>query len=96
MGVMTSAIVYELAAPKYDENGKLIEDEFSDLPYVVQLWKRLWREMNYYKKVTISDQRRLTFRDCSGRNDPTNPLIREKQKTFLCFSFTVCPRAQQR
>ncbi|XP_043280851.1 mitochondrial import inner membrane translocase subunit TIM50-C-like [Venturia canescens] len=57
MGILSSAIVYELAAPKYDENGKLIEDEFSGMPLAIQLCKRLWKEMNYYKKFVQEPSR---------------------------------------
>lgn len=51
MGTMGSYLVYEMARPKYDEHGNIIEDEFTNLPYPEQMFKRLLSELNYYKKV---------------------------------------------
>lgn len=55
LSVMGSITVYELARPMVDENGNIIEDEFSSLPYFLQMWKRLTRELNYYKKVNRNE-----------------------------------------
>lgn len=54
MGAMGSYLVYEMAKPKYDEEGNMIEDEFTNLPYPEQLFKRMLSELNYYKKVSSS------------------------------------------
>lgn len=54
LGMMGSFLIYELARPNFDEEGNIVEDEFSNLPYFEQLYKRLRRELNYYKKVRIS------------------------------------------
>ncbi|KAF7990081.1 hypothetical protein HCN44_009024 [Aphidius gifuensis] len=45
-----SLFIYELVKPTYDEDGKIIEDEFSQLPFYEMIWKRLCKELNYYKK----------------------------------------------
>lgn len=48
MGVWS---IYNLGAPMVDENGKEIEDEFSNLPAVQQYLKRMWKSMYYYQKM---------------------------------------------
>lgn len=48
-----SFFIYELVKPQYDENGKLIEDEYSNLPFFQKTWMRLCRELTYYKKVKL-------------------------------------------
>ena len=40
-----------VGAAKRDENGNIIEDEFSSLPPVKQHLKRIWSELNYYQKM---------------------------------------------
>lgn len=51
MGIGVAYLVYELGNPDYDENGKVIEDEFSHLPFFEQRFKRVKRELNYYTRV---------------------------------------------
>ena len=51
LGGFGSYLIYELARPNYDEEGNVIEDEFTHLPFLEQMFKRLLRELNYYKKV---------------------------------------------
>ncbi|XP_051174875.1 mitochondrial import inner membrane translocase subunit TIM50-C-like [Leptopilina boulardi] len=57
MGTMGSYLVYEMARPKYDEHGNIIEDEFTNLPYPEQMFKRLLSELNYYKKLVQEPSR---------------------------------------
>ncbi|XP_015518569.1 mitochondrial import inner membrane translocase subunit TIM50-C [Neodiprion pinetum] len=63
MGVMGSFLIYELARPNVDEQGNIIEDEFSNLPYFEQLYKRLRRELNYYKKLVQEPSREKLLPD---------------------------------
>lgn len=49
-----SYIIYDLTRNKYDEEGNIIEDEYSDLPLYERVYKRLQREFNYYTKVADS------------------------------------------
>ncbi|XP_015601101.1 mitochondrial import inner membrane translocase subunit TIM50-C [Cephus cinctus] len=63
MGLMGSVLVYELARPNIDENGNVIEDEFSHLPYFEQLYRRLCRELNYYKKFVQEPSREKLLPD---------------------------------
>lgn len=51
MGLGFTYLVYELGRPNYDEHGNAIEDEFSNLPFFEQIYKRVKRELNYYTKV---------------------------------------------
>jgi len=37
--------------PKRDENGLIVEDEFSHMPLIQQFFTRMWNEINYYKRV---------------------------------------------
>lgn len=37
--------------PKRDENGVIVEDEFSHMPVIQQFFRRMWNEINYYKRV---------------------------------------------
>ncbi|XP_033211090.1 mitochondrial import inner membrane translocase subunit TIM50-C-like [Belonocnema kinseyi] len=57
MGGVGSYMIYELARPNYDEEGNVIEDEFTHLPYMEQMFKRLLRELNYYKKLVQEPSR---------------------------------------
>jgi import inner membrane translocase subunit TIM50 len=42
--------------PKRDENGHIIEDEFSQMPLIQQFFSRMWKEMDYYKRVCLATQ----------------------------------------
>ncbi|XP_015110303.1 mitochondrial import inner membrane translocase subunit TIM50-C [Diachasma alloeum] len=57
MSMTGGIIVYELARPTYDENGNIVEDEFSGLPFPQRVWKRLCREVNYYTKLVQEPSR---------------------------------------
>lgn len=46
-----SFAIYEVISPTYDENGDIIEDEFSDLPFFERIYKRLRKAYNYYTKL---------------------------------------------
>lgn len=51
MGIGFTYLVYELGRPNYDEHGNVIEDEFSNLPFFEQIYKRVKKELNYYTRV---------------------------------------------
>lgn len=49
--VMGGCIVMEMGAPRRDENGAIVEDEFSPMPIVLQYLRRTWKELTFYEKV---------------------------------------------
>lgn len=51
MGFSVGVITYEINKPLYDEEGNKIDDEFSHLPLLTQIYKRVFREMNLYTKM---------------------------------------------
>lgn len=51
MSIGFAYMIYELGSPNHDEHGNVIEDEFSNLPFFEQIYKRVKRELNYYTKV---------------------------------------------
>ncbi|XP_020279428.1 mitochondrial import inner membrane translocase subunit TIM50-C-like [Pseudomyrmex gracilis] len=63
MGIGVAYLVYELGRPNYDENGKVIEDEFSHLPFFEQRFKRVKRELNYYTRLVQEPSREKLLPD---------------------------------
>ncbi|KAK0161852.1 hypothetical protein PV327_008259 [Microctonus hyperodae] len=63
LGAMGGMFIYDISRPVYDENGDLVEDEFSHLPFFQQLWKRLYRELTYYKKLVQEPSREKLLPD---------------------------------
>lgn len=51
MSIGFTYLIYELGRPNHDEHGNVIEDEFSNLPFFEQIYKRVKRELNYYTRV---------------------------------------------
>lgn len=51
MTVMGGCLVVEMGAPRRDENGEIIPDEYRDQPTVMQYLKRTWKELTFYEKV---------------------------------------------
>lgn len=51
MTVMGGCLVVEMGAPRRDDEGQVIEDEFSPMPIVMQYIKRAWKELTFYEKV---------------------------------------------
>lgn len=50
--------IYELGQPERDSEGRMIEDEFSNMPAFEQYKNRILKSLNYYQKVShlsISD-----------------------------------------
>uniref|UniRef100_A0A336KV34 Mitochondrial import inner membrane translocase subunit TIM50 n=1 Tax=Culicoides sonorensis TaxID=179676 RepID=A0A336KV34_CULSO len=50
-GVMAVWTVIDFGAPETDAEGKVIEDEFSNLPIVEQYFRRMWKSLTYYQKI---------------------------------------------
>ncbi|XP_039291610.1 mitochondrial import inner membrane translocase subunit TIM50-C [Nilaparvata lugens] len=51
LGLLGGSLVFNLGAPRLDEDGNEVEDEFSSLPIVSQYLKRMLRELDYYNKM---------------------------------------------
>ncbi|XP_077290479.1 tiny tim 50 [Arctopsyche grandis] len=63
---MTAAgvvLVCEMGAPRLDENGKEIEDEFSNMPTTQQYLRRMWRELTFYEKMIKEPSREKLLPD---------------------------------
>ncbi|XP_076668617.1 mitochondrial import inner membrane translocase subunit TIM50-C [Andrena cerasifolii] len=52
-----SYMIYDLTRTKYDDDGNIIEDEFSNLPLHERIYRRLTRELNYYTKMVQEPSR---------------------------------------
>ncbi|XP_069670589.1 mitochondrial import inner membrane translocase subunit TIM50-C-like [Periplaneta americana] len=62
-GIVGSYMIYELGKPKRDENGHIVEDEFSQMPMVQQFFSRMWKEMDYYKRMIREPSREKLLPD---------------------------------
>ena len=51
ISIASLTLAYEILKPNYDADGKIIEDEYSNLPFYYQLYHRMKKELSYYKKV---------------------------------------------
>lgn len=49
--VMGGCMVVEMGAPRRDDEGQPIQDEFTQLPIVLQYLRRTWKELTFYEKV---------------------------------------------
>ncbi|XP_046822411.1 mitochondrial import inner membrane translocase subunit TIM50-C-like isoform X1 [Vespa crabro] len=93
-GTMTSLglcyIIYELGKPTYDEHGNIIEDEFYHLPYYEKIYKRLRRELNYYKKFIQEPSRAKLLPDPFKYPyiQPPYTLVLEVKDLLLCPDWT--------
>lgn len=50
-GILACWTVYDFGSPELDADGKVIEDEFSQLPFVEQYFRRMWKSLTYYQKI---------------------------------------------
>lgn len=57
------SVVYEVSKPMYDEEGKLVKDEYSQLPLYQQIFYRLRKEFSYYKKLVQEPSREKLLPD---------------------------------
>lgn len=48
---MGGCMVIEMGAPRRDDEGKVIEDEYSHLALPLQYLRRTWKELTFYEKV---------------------------------------------
>ncbi|XP_076230529.1 mitochondrial import inner membrane translocase subunit TIM50-C isoform X2 [Nomia melanderi] len=58
-----SYTIYDLTKVKYDEQGNIIEDEYSNLPLFERIYKRLKREYTYYTKMVQEPSREKLLPD---------------------------------
>ncbi|PSN35358.1 hypothetical protein C0J52_11507 [Blattella germanica] len=49
--------------PKRDENGNIVEDEFSQMPMMQQFFSRMLKEMDYYKRMIREPSREKLLPD---------------------------------
>jgi len=76
--VGTSAFIYmTYGAPTIDHEGKVIKDEFSDLPLPIQYWKRAGAEINTYVKYIVNPSRDKLL------PDPVKPPYHQPPYTVL-------------
>lgn len=75
-------MVMEMGAPRRDENGAIIEDEFSPMPIVLQYLRRTWKELTFYEKVMGNNNYHIT---AIKINQITSLSIREILKKNLLF-----------
>lgn len=61
--ILVAWAVYDFGSPEHDENGKIIEDEFSQMPLVQQYIKRMWKSMTYYQKMIQEPSREKLLPD---------------------------------
>ncbi|XP_058793178.1 mitochondrial import inner membrane translocase subunit TIM50-C-like [Phymastichus coffea] len=71
-------IIYEISKPVYDENGKVVEDEYSHLPLHQQIFYRLRKEFSYYKKLVQEPSREKLLPD-----PLTHPYIQPRYTIVL-------------
>ncbi|XP_049791052.1 mitochondrial import inner membrane translocase subunit TIM50-C-like [Schistocerca nitens] len=62
-GFLGSYAIYELGSPETDEQGNVVEDEFSSMPLPIQYLRRTWRQMNYFKKLIREPSREKLLPD---------------------------------
>ncbi|XP_029659509.1 mitochondrial import inner membrane translocase subunit TIM50-C-like, partial [Formica exsecta] len=63
MSIGFTYLIYELGRPNYDEHGNVIEDEFSNLPFFEQIYKRVKKELNYYTRLVQEPSREKLLPD---------------------------------
>ncbi|CAK1580807.1 unnamed protein product [Parnassius mnemosyne] len=78
MTVMGGCLVVEMGAPRRDDEGKIIEDEYSNLPIVLQYLKRTWKELTFYEKMIKEPSREKLLPDpLPPPYQPTYTLVLE-------------------
>ncbi|CAH2049052.1 unnamed protein product, partial [Iphiclides podalirius] len=76
--VMGGCLVVEMGAPRRDDEGNIIEDEFSNLPVVLQYLKRTWKELTFYEKMIKEPSREKLLPDpLPPPYQPTYTLVLE-------------------
>ncbi|XP_013140818.1 PREDICTED: mitochondrial import inner membrane translocase subunit TIM50-C-like [Papilio polytes] len=78
MTVMGTCLVVEMGAPRHDDEGKIIEDEFSQMPIVLQYIKRTWKELTFYERMIKEPSREKLLPDpVPPPYQPTYTLVLE-------------------
>uniref|UniRef100_A0A1B0DCG2 Mitochondrial import inner membrane translocase subunit TIM50 n=1 Tax=Phlebotomus papatasi TaxID=29031 RepID=A0A1B0DCG2_PHLPP len=62
-GMLGAWAIYDLGAPERDPAGKVIEDEFSNMPVVQQYFRRMWKNLTYYQKMIQEPSREKLLPD---------------------------------
>ncbi|XP_051162949.1 mitochondrial import inner membrane translocase subunit TIM50-C-like [Leptopilina boulardi] len=57
LGITGFYLIYEIVKPQYSENGDIIKDEFTHLPFMEQMFKRLLNKFNYIKELAQEPSR---------------------------------------
>ncbi|XP_047029427.1 mitochondrial import inner membrane translocase subunit TIM50-C isoform X1 [Helicoverpa zea] len=78
MTVMGGCLVVEMGAPRRGDDGQIIEDEFSDMPIVLQYLRRTWKELTFYEKMIKEPSREKLLPDpLPPPYQPTYTLVLE-------------------
>ncbi|XP_014614437.1 PREDICTED: mitochondrial import inner membrane translocase subunit TIM50-C [Polistes canadensis] len=89
-GLTLGYIIYNLGKLQYDENGNIIEDEYSHLPYYEKIYKRFRREATYYRKFIQEPSRPKLLPDPLKYPyiQPPYTLVLEVKDLLLCPDWT--------
>lgn len=89
-GLTLGYIIYQLGKTMYDENGNIIEDEYSHLPYYEKIYKRFRREAIYYRKFIQEPSRPKLLPDPLKYPyiQPPYTLVLEVKDLLLCPDWT--------
>ncbi|CAH0718111.1 unnamed protein product, partial [Brenthis ino] len=80
MTIMGGCLVIEMGAPRRDDEGKLIEDEYSHLALPLQYLRRTWKELTFYEKMIKEPSREKLL------PDPLPPPYQPKYTLVLEFT----------
>ncbi|XP_068622602.1 mitochondrial import inner membrane translocase subunit TIM50-C [Battus philenor] len=78
MTVLGGCLVVEMGAPRRDDDGNIIEDEFTNMPIVLQYLKRTWKELTFFEKMIKEPSREKLLPDpLPPPYQPTYTLVLE-------------------
>lgn len=78
MTIMGGCMVIEMGAPRRDDEGRPIDDEFSHLPVPLQYLRRTWKELTFYEKMIKEPSREKLLPDpLPPPYQPTYTLVLE-------------------
>ncbi|XP_050350280.1 mitochondrial import inner membrane translocase subunit TIM50-C-like isoform X1 [Nymphalis io] len=78
MTVMGGCMVIEMGAPRRNDDGQPIDDEFSHLPLPLQYLRRTWKELTFYEKMIKEPSREKLLPDpLPAPYQPTYTLVLE-------------------
>lgn len=61
--VVCVTVVYEVNKPTYDEDGNVVNDEYSNMPFFHRTYYKLKKEISYYKKMVQEPSREKLLPD---------------------------------